>query len=188
MSKYNLSEMTGLDIFLQSLCDTERENYCNEIVPNQYLSPLKSWGMSSEFFKIRKPLSWHQKDNDILAFMASQFLWNTDVTEILNNPYDALVVTDSSNNIIWTNPGFFKMTGYTESYALGKNPSFLQGSATSTETKLSIRNKLLQGKPFSIDVLNYKKNQQEYWCQIQIFPLITNGELSHYLALETELV
>lgn len=180
--------MAGLDIFLQSLDELDRKKYIKEIEPKQYVSPLKSWGLSAEFFAPIDLLEARKKDKMALVLLAKQFQWKTDLAEILAKPYDALVLTDAFQNIIWTNPGFFKMTGYTESYAVGKRPSFLQGKATSTETRFSIKDKLLVGKPFTEKILNYKKNSEEYWCKIQIFPLQVKNLQTHYLALETELL
>lgn len=188
MAKNNLSEMIGLDIFLQSLSDTDREKYSKEVVPKSYLSPSKGVGLPSAFFEPENPICPYKKDYDTLLFMASQFYWNSDINKILTNPYDALVVTDSSQKIIWTNPGFYKMTGYSQSYALDKKPSFLQGTETSVKTKHVIKDKLLQGKPFTEKILNYKKNQKEYWCQIHIFPMQNKTGITHFIALETELL
>lgn len=180
--------MTGLDIFLQSLNETELKKYNAEIVKQNYLSPLKSWGISSGFFEPTTLLRARQEDTNELLLLANQFRWKTNISEIVSKSYDALVVTDTSQKIIWTSPGFFKMTGYSKNYALGRKPSFLQGGKTSAETKFAIKEKLQLGKPFKEKILNYKKNQEEYWCQIQIFPLQTNGQTTHYLALETELL
>lgn len=188
MANHNLWEMTGLDVFLQSLNKADRRKYVYKIQPHEYISPLKSWGLSSTFFVPTDLLEGRKKDKEALSFFAKQFQWKSDLTDILLNPYEALILTDVSQNIIWTNPGFFKMTGYSESYAIGRRPSFLQGEETSTETKLAIREKLLTGEPFSEKVLNYKRNREEYWCQVRIFPIHSLDYQTYYLALETELI
>lgn len=188
MGNYNLCEMSGLDIFLQSLSEGDRKKYMMEIESNRQTFPLKSWNLSSEFFKPTDLLNARQKDYEKLIRLGKQFDWKTDLTDILSKPYEALVLTDHSQNIIWTNPGFFKMTGYSESYAVGKRPTFLQGSKTSSETKLSIKQKLHLGEPFKEKILNYKKDRTEYLCQVQIFPIYSKKRQTHYLALETELI
>lgn len=188
MGNYNLWNMAGLDVFLQSLNEAQLKCYSKEIVPQTYISPLKSWGISSEFFAAKTLLETRQKDMQSLNLLAEQFQWKTNLTEILSNSYDALVVTDFLQKIIWTNPGFSEMTGYSNSYAIGKKPSFLQGNETSTEIKFAIKEKLELGKPFTEKILNYTKDQKEYWCRIQIFPLLSEGLSTHFLALETELL
>lgn len=187
MANYNLWDMAGLDIFLQSLSDEERIIYSKEIEQKRYLSPLKSWEFSSEFYKPKTILELRQEDKVSLSLLANQFHWKTNLTKILAKNYDAIVITDFSQKIIWTNSGFFKMTGYSESYAIGKSPSFLQGDETSTETKLEIKEKLDSGQSFTEKIANYKIDQKMYWCEIEIFPMMANGKITHYLALETEL-
>lgn len=188
MAKYNLWHMVGLDIFLQSLNDQELKKYTTKLAPQPYSSPLKSWGVSSDFFAPSVPLDSQEIDRTTLEFMESQFQWKTDLDSILKNHYDALIVTDALQTILWTNPGFFKMTGYKSSDAIGKKPSFLQGDQTSKASKEYIKENLLYEMPFTSKILNYKKNQKEYWCTIQIFPMQTKIGTSHYLALETEIV
>lgn len=187
MAKNDLWEMKGLDIFLQSLSDVDREKYRNEVVPKSNLPSSNSLGLPVEFFKSKDLKSSEKIDNDTLLFMAAQFDWRDNITDIMINSYDALVVTDVSQKVIWTNQGFFNMTGYTPAFAIGKKPTFLQGPETSIETKLSIKKKLLEGISFTQNILNYKKNKEKYWCQIQIFPMKTETGITHFLALETEI-
>lgn len=188
MANRDLWNMVGLDIFVQSLNEVDRKKYIEEIHPKHFLSPLKSWGLSAEFFTPTDLLEAREQDQEKLLCFAKQFQWKTDLTKILTASYEALVLTDVSQKVIWTNPGFFKMTGYSESYAIGKRPSFLQGAGTSTATRFSIKEKLLTGQPFMEKILNYKANSEEYWCQIRVFPLHTKDHKTHYLALETELL
>lgn len=188
MANTNLWEMTGLDIFLQSLDEKEYKAYQKQIEPKPYLSPIQSWGLSKDFFASEVVLDRKIADVKMLAAMAKKLNWKTDLSSILGFQYDALVITDISQKIIWTNPGFFKMTGYSETYAIGKKPSFLQGPETSSETAIAIKQKIATGTHFTEKILNYKKNEEEYWCQLHIFPIQTSEKTTHYLALETEML
>ena len=61
-----------------------------------------------------------------------------DVSIMLNRNYQAVVLTDVQQEILWVNKGFTEMTGYSRKYAIGRRPSFLQGVNTSPETKRQI--------------------------------------------------
>nr|MBL8412782.1 EAL domain-containing protein [Dechloromonas sp.] len=46
---------------------------------------------------------------------------------------EAIVITDSDNNIVTVNPAFSELTGYTAEDAIGRNPRFLSAGRTSNE-------------------------------------------------------
>ena len=66
--------------------------------------------------------------------------WTTDLTKkVFQEDYDAIVLTDTNQKILWVSDGFRDMTGYSKKYAVGKRPSFLQGEETSKSVKNQIR-------------------------------------------------
>ncbi|MEO1013149.1 MAG: PAS domain-containing protein [Bacteroidota bacterium] len=102
--------------------------------------------------------------------------------------YEALVVTNTKREIVWTNNGFKEMTGYAKGFALGKRPSsFLQGTRTSEAKRVEIRKLLQQEKRFKAAITNYRKNGEEYVCAIEVLPLYdSKKKLTHFLAMEYE--
>lgn len=119
--------------------------------------------------------------------MAEKYRWNNDLeSEFSKNDYEALIVTDKGQNIIWVNEGFSKMTGYAKKDAINKTPKFLQGEKTSATTKKRIWQHILEDKPFTEHIINYKKDQTPYKCEVKIIPLY-NQETTHYIAFERKI-
>jgi len=107
---------------------------------------------------------------------------------IKTEDYDALVITDVNQAIVWVNDGFTEMTGYHKKYALGKRPSFLQGAKTSKMIKRQIKDQLLNSHCYKGSIVNYRKNGEAYRCQIDIVPIYgPMGEQTHFIAFEKEL-
>ncbi len=98
------------------------------------------------------------------------------VAELAN---DAIVITDFQGRIVWCNPAFQTLSGYSFNEAKGKKPgSFLQGENTDRETTRAIGNALRNGEPIKTEILNYAKDGTEYWITISISPLQNEfGEL-----------
>ena len=107
---------------------------------------------------------------------------------IFQKDYDALVLTDKKQKIVWVSGGFSNMTGYSKTFAIGKKPSFLQGEKTSLSVKKQIDYSLKSNNTFDGSVINYKKNGSLYNCQIVISPLYNSKqEVKYYLAFEKEI-
>ncbi|MEO6539247.1 MAG: PAS domain-containing protein [Ferruginibacter sp.] len=104
---------------------------------------------------------------------------------IIANEYEALIVTNTNQNILWTNNGFSNMTGYKASFAKNKKPGFLQGAATCARTKKRIKEQLIEKKMVRETIINYRKSGEAYNCDIWILPLLnTQQVLTHFIALE----
>ena len=126
---------------------------------------------------------------DILKAFKEKFNWSLDIEKILaDKDFEALVITDNKQHIQWVNKGFTKMTGYPANYAKGKKPNFLQGEDSSEQTKKAIRKNLNSGIKFKEQIVNYKKDGTPYNCEIEIYPIKDNNDITiHHLAIEREI-
>jgi len=185
--KSDLHKMIGLDIFLNSLSYEEYKKTEQQLIQttNNRL-PL----ISGDIFMQHISNIPVKKDTIELLKFSKQYKWHNNIPSILKGKnYDALVLTDISKKIHWVNDGFSKMTGYKKEFALNKTPKILQGKDTLESTKERIREKIALNKPFKEVILNYKKDNTPYKCEVSIFPLYTNKkETTHFLALEREVV
>ena len=108
--------------------------------------------------------------------------------KVLNEDYDALVVTKPNHEIVWVSDGFTEMTGYPKKYATTKKPSFLQGKQTSTTKKQELKEALTAKRHFEGTLINYRKNGEAYDCHIKILPILNKEqELINFLAFERAL-
>ncbi len=189
MGKHDLWNMMSLDIYLSSL--TER-NYLKVDNEKEFKSfqamPLLSWDIFSLHY-FNKIEAFNREQNiDKIKLLAKKMNWKNDIDKIFDGEYfEALVVTDLHQKIIWVNDGFSEMTGFSRREALKRTPSFLQGPKTSLETKARIHKKLKELHPFTEVIVNYKKNKEPYKCEVKIFPLI-NEHVTHFIALEKQVL
>ncbi|HEV7347583.1 PAS domain S-box protein [Telluribacter sp.] len=116
--------------------------------------------------------------------------WDFDLSlteSYLREKSKAVVVTDTSQQIIWTSTGFTRMTGYTFCEVYNKKPSFLQGEQTQSEVRGKIKECLTRGHDFKGSIFNYRKSGQLYSCEVHIMPIYNgNQELVNFIALEEE--
>ncbi|MDT0686444.1 PAS domain-containing protein [Autumnicola psychrophila] len=190
MSRYqdDLSNMRSLDLYLETLGNEEYRKVRSKI-GTQKLIPAPLVGMDISSNSFHRLLHRKSKESELRSLKQFQkkFKWQFDIDSVLEGEYDALVLTDAKRVINWVSKGFFDMTGYSSSFAIGRTPDFLQGKSTPAEKKKRVSRKLKEEIIFTETFTNYRKNKEEYLCEITVIPLLSYGtELTHFLALERE--
>lgn len=93
---------------------------------------------------------------------------------------DAVVITTSDLDapgpeIVFVNPAFTKMTGYSAEEAIGRTPRFLQGPKTDRATMSRLRQELQDGGRFDGEAINYRKDGTEFPLEWSISPVYNGG-------------
>jgi diguanylate cyclase (GGDEF)-like protein/PAS domain S-box-containing protein len=90
--------------------------------------------------------------------------------------------------IVYVNPAFSRLTGYSASEAVGRSPRMLQGSATSRVTLNAIKTALLRGDSVREKILNFAKGGAPYWLDLHIVPLLdAMGRIVNFAAIERDI-
>lgn len=102
----------------------------------------------------------------------------------------SFTITDphlDDNPLIWVNPAFVRQTGYEPSEVLGQNCRFLQGPETDARTVARIRQALIEQRPISDIVLNYRKDGTSFWNEVTISPVVDGqGTLTHFVGVQAD--
>jgi PAS domain S-box-containing protein len=95
--------------------------------------------------------------------------------------------TQAGCPIIFVNKAFTTITGYSAEEALGRNCSFLHGIHTNKDTIEAIRVALNANKPIEVSILNYRKDQTQFWNELQINPIFDEkGKIKNFIALQND--
>jgi diguanylate cyclase (GGDEF)-like protein/PAS domain S-box-containing protein len=90
--------------------------------------------------------------------------------------------------IIYVNPAFTRLTGFTANEVIGKTPRILQGPGSSRATLDGIRAALNEGRAAHEKILNYTKGGAPYWLDMRVEPLRDQaGVITHYVAIERDI-
>jgi PAS domain S-box-containing protein len=97
---------------------------------------------------------------------------------------DALVPDDP---IIYTNPGFARMSGYDSPEIVGRNCRFLQGEATDPAARGEVRDAVRAGRACTVELLNYRKDGTTFWNHLELAPVIdATGRVTHFVGVQTD--
>ncbi|RIJ42408.1 PAS domain S-box protein [Pontibacter oryzae] len=108
---------------------------------------------------------------------------------VASKTINGVVIMDPDRNIEWVNDGFCRLTGYNRQEVIGRKPSeMLQGPETDKKVAAQILEKYRSQKPFSEEILNYKKSGEKVWFYIDVTPIFDQFDnLVNYIALETDI-
>jgi diguanylate cyclase (GGDEF)-like protein/PAS domain S-box-containing protein len=89
--------------------------------------------------------------------------------------------------IVYVNPAFTRLTGYSAEEAIGATPRILQGPGTSRATLDSIGAALREGRLVREKVLNFAKCGAPYWLDLHIGALRdAGGTITHFAAIQRD--
>jgi len=106
---------------------------------------------------------------------------------------ESIVITDAELDlpgprILFVNPAFTQMTGYTAAEAIGKTPRILQGPHTDKTVLRRLRQNLERGEVFAGEAINYRKDGKEFNLEWQIAPLRNaGGKITHFVAIQRDI-
>ncbi|MFA9459476.1 PAS domain-containing protein [Thiohalorhabdus methylotrophus] len=113
---------------------------------------------------------------------------------ILRRAVDAapngILITDNTrpdNPIVYANPAFERMTGYTAGEILGRNCRFLQGDDRDQPGIAELRAAFTAGGTATVLLRNYCKDGSLFWNRLHISPVRDDqGALTHYVGIQED--
>ena len=107
---------------------------------------------------------------------------------------DSIMITEASSknnsipNIIYTNPAFTTMTGFSADEAIGQIPPFFNSPNSDLKTLTTLLEAINNSKECHIETLSLTKNNKEYWALLSMIPVLNKeNEISHWISIQREI-
>ena len=129
-------------------------------------------------------------------------LWlHTDITELrraeaqlnllstaVESAANGIVITDRNGKILWVNPAFTKLTGYSQSEAVGQNPRLFKSGQSPREYYREMWTTLLTGEPWHGELVNRYKDGSLHQEEMTITPVkLAGAEITHFVAIKQDI-
>ena len=103
---------------------------------------------------------------------------------------NGIVIVDTrqaGHPVIFVNPAFEAITGYSEEEVIGRNCRFLQGEESEQPGLTILRDSIQNQVGCTVNLKNYRKDGSLFWNELSISPIRdSQGELSHYIGIQTD--
>ncbi|MDO8802904.1 MAG: PAS domain S-box protein [Elusimicrobiota bacterium] len=108
--------------------------------------------------------------------------------ESIEQARETFFITDSEGSIIYVNPAFEELTGYSRPEVLGKNARILKSGEHPPEFYREMWNLIKTGRNWKGRIINRRKDGTTYTDEQQICPVKdTAGKITHFLALRHDI-
>lgn len=90
--------------------------------------------------------------------------------------------------IIYCNPAFEKLSGYSRDEVIGRNCRFLQGPDTDRAELSKLRSSLQAGTEIKVVLKNYRKDKTPFWNELTVSPVRdASGKLTHFIGVQNDI-
>jgi nitrogen fixation negative regulator NifL len=138
---------------------------------------------------------------DLSGNVAGVFAAARDITDrklaereliLLNTALEAaangIIVVDKDGTILWANPAFCQMTGYTEDEIIGQNPRILNSGNYDAEFYRSLWETILAGYVWHGELINRRKDGSLYTEEQMITPVFDQkGDITNFISIRQDI-
>ncbi len=99
----------------------------------------------------------------------------------------AISITDAKANILYANPAFERVTGYSQADIVGRNESLLSDKVTPKLVYETLWAQLKRQRAWNGLLVNRRRDGSRYLADLTITPVVdTDGHTSHYLGMHRD--
>jgi PAS domain S-box-containing protein len=100
----------------------------------------------------------------------------------------SIMITDRQGIIVWCNPAFNQLTGYTAAEALGQTPRILKSGKHDAAFYRHLWKRILAGRIWHGEIVNKRKDGNIYTQEITITPVYdAHGAITHFISVEQDI-
>jgi diguanylate cyclase (GGDEF)-like protein/PAS domain S-box-containing protein len=152
----------------------------------EFYAPLDKW-LEFRIYSFKEGLAIYFRDISERRRSQEQLLLLQTSISRLN---DIVLITEAASidapgpRIVFVNDAFERHTGYTRDEVMGQTPRLLQGKRTQRSELDRIRAALEQAESVRAELINYKKDGEPFWMDLEIVPVdYFNRGLTHWVAI-----
>src|SRR5690606_25508953 len=109
---------------------------------------------------------------------------------VVEQSYNSVLITDAvppprGPRIVYANPAFCRMTGYSLDELVGRSPRLLQGADTDREVIATLRICITEERRFKGSTWNYRKDGTPYIVEWNVSPVRdAAGATTHFVSVQ----
>ena len=101
---------------------------------------------------------------------------------------NAILISDRQGRILWVNPAFTQLTGYTAEEAIGQPASLVRSGEHGVDFYNDLWSTILRGETWKGEIINRRKDGSLYTEEQTIASVLDeNGQITHFIAIKRDI-
>ncbi len=118
-----------------------------------------------------------RKELDLLRF-----------SNVIHNTINPIQISDANGTMVYVNPAFEKVTGYSNAELIGKNPNILDSNKQNKDFWSSVWKHIISGKVWVGRIENRRKDGTPFFTELVISPIVdSHGKIAGYLGAHRDI-
>jgi len=108
----------------------------------------------------------------------------------VTNAREGILITDTKDigtggpYIVYVNPAYTELSGYSPEEIIGKSPDILHGPDTNPKDIERINKALMERRSMDSEILDYRKDGTTFWSRVSVNTVFnSSGEATHFIAM-----
>ena len=113
---------------------------------------------------------------------------------VITQTKDSVIITEADLNdgeipkIVYVNPAFSIMSGYSSNEIIGKSADMFIGQNSDNLEYQKLINAIKNKEECQVETVSYTKTKEEYWVNFSMLPVNnSDGELSHWVSIQRDI-
>jgi PAS domain S-box-containing protein len=169
---------TGMGVFMSVVAELYRRARQQTADNLKKMVAARTAELAQSNEQLKTEISEHKRAGQQLRLLSTA----------VESAVNGVAITDRTGAILWINPAFTRMTGYSRAEAEGKKPRILKSGRHSPEFYRLMWETLVKGEPWHGELVNRRKNGSLYSEEMTITPVRADGaEVTHYVAIKQDI-
>jgi PAS domain S-box-containing protein len=109
-------------------------------------------------------------------------------TTALEATANGILITDRTGIIVWVNPAYTTLTGYSAPEVIGRKPSILRSGVHDQSFYKEMWQTITSGKAWHGELVNRRKDGSHYFEEMTITPLVNaSGKIDNFVAVKQDI-
>ncbi|MBD1849192.1 EAL domain-containing protein [Leptolyngbya sp. FACHB-711] len=139
---------------------------------------------------IERSICYALQHHRTLAQLQATLAQKDQLAQAIASITTSVMITDPNqpgNPVVFVNPAFTALTGYSSEEVLGTGCHFLQGTDTDRTIINQIHMAIAARQSITRTLVNYRKDGTPFWNELSIHPVFNDqGKLSHFIGFQTD--
>ncbi|SCZ62150.1 PAS domain S-box-containing protein/diguanylate cyclase (GGDEF) domain-containing protein [Thiohalomonas denitrificans] len=102
----------------------------------------------------------------------------------VESAHDGIMVTAVDRGVVYVNPAFTQITGYSQEEMIGRDPGLLAGDDRDQPGIHALNSALKRGKEAAVLLRNYRSDGSLFWNELHVSPVVdADGTVGHYVGI-----